>query len=63
MEKLADPCGDRHVTTLVAPPHRPLDHSKLFPQHLKRGSQEVSDWKLLLQHLQAEGRINKNDVI
>lgn len=63
MERLCDPCDDRPVKSHPGPPHRPLDHSLLFPESLKRGPQYVPDWKLLRDHLQAEGRINKLDMI
>ena len=63
MESLPDPCDDRPVKTLKSPPHKPLSHEKLFPANLKRGSLEVPDWHLLMQHLQAEGRVAKTDVM
>jgi hypothetical protein len=63
MEPLCDPCADRPVSSHKAPPHKPLAHDILFPASLKRGSMEVPDWKLLSQHMQAEGRVNKSDVI
>jgi serine/threonine-protein phosphatase 2B catalytic subunit len=47
MEALSDPCHDRPIKTLTPPPHKSLSHEKLFPSHLKRGTAEVPDWKLL----------------
>lgn len=31
METLADPCQDRAVKTVKAPPHKPLPPSKMYP--------------------------------
>lgn len=63
MEPLCDPLDDRPVKYHPAPPHKRLDHSMLFPDKLKRGTQEVPDWKLLKDHIAKEGRISKQDVI
>lgn len=63
MEPLCDPLEDRPVKSHPAPPHKPLDHKLLFPQHLKRGTEEVPDWKALKDHMFKEGRINKPDLL
>lgn len=59
MEPLTDPVGDRFVKTVPCPPHRPLKRELFFPASLKG----KPDWKLVREHLQKEGRINKKDVI
>lgn len=63
MEPLKDPYEDRPVKTLPPPPGKPLDHNILFPESLRQGTKEVPDWKVLKNHISAEGRVNKTDVI
>ena len=63
MEVLNDPFGDRPVKSHPPPPSRPLDHKLLFPEALKQGSKEIPDWKILKDHLSAEGFVNKADVV
>lgn len=35
METLNDPCGDRAVKTVKAPPHRPLPPNLMYPDPCK----------------------------
>eukprot|EP00357_Protocruzia_adherens_P011762 CAMPEP_0115012316 /NCGR_PEP_ID=MMETSP0216-20121206/24649_1 /TAXON_ID=223996 /ORGANISM="Protocruzia adherens, Strain Boccale" /LENGTH=470 /DNA_ID=CAMNT_0002381319 /DNA_START=932 /DNA_END=2344 /DNA_ORIENTATION=+ len=58
MEPLTDPCNDRIVSAVQAPPHRPLRHDLLFPKGKK-----VPNWRLLRDHLQKEGRLTKEDLL
>mmetsp|Transcript_13514 Transcript_13514/g.25412 ORF Transcript_13514/g.25412 Transcript_13514/m.25412 type:complete len:490 (-) Transcript_13514:1478-2947(-) len=56
-EDLNDPYGDRVVKTLKPPPHRPLEHERLFDDFGK------PDWVLLRDWLRREGRISKPDFL
>lgn len=63
MEPLKDPFGDRQCNTQHPPPHKPLDHSILFPESLKQAQKEIPDWKVLKNHLTVEGRVSKADCV
>lgn len=62
MEPLSDPLGDRVVTTLQPPPHRPMLHSLLFPRCTPYTVRKP-DWKVLRTHLFNEGTISKSDFL
>ena len=55
--ELPDPFEDRVIKDILAPPHLPLSHNKLFP---KKG---LPDWQLLREHLTREGRLAKGDIL
>ena len=57
MEPLSDPLGDRAMSEMIAPPHRRLTHSLLFP------SPNKPNWRLLKDHLLKEGKLDKSDFI
>jgi len=59
MEPLTDPAKDRAVKTVKPPPHRPLTRQMMFPDRLKN----KPDWKVIRDHLQKEGRIEKADLV
>ena len=63
MEPLLDACGDRPIKSHPPPPQRPLDHNILFPPQLRQGTHEIPDWKCLMKHIRAEGRVNKQDIM
>jgi serine/threonine-protein phosphatase 2B catalytic subunit len=55
MDRLCDPLNDRQNTDVPPPPHRPLSHHLLFP------SSNKPNWRLLKEHLAAEGKLDKSD--
>jgi len=59
MEPLSDPLRDRVMKSVKAPPHRPLARNLMFPDKLKN----KPDWKVIRDHLQKEGRIDKEDLV
>ena len=58
MEPLPDPCNDRVISDLPAPPHLPLTTDVLFPS-----GGDVPNWGILRDHLAKEGVIDKLAVI
>ena len=59
MDPLSDPLKDRAIKSVKPPPHRPLSRQLMFPDRLKN----KPDWKVIRDHLQKEGRIEKEDLI
>ena len=67
MESLKDPCNDRHISDLEAPPYLPLSDELLYPpetsdpKKLGKSSkaERIPDWKALKDHFSKEGRLSK----
>jgi hypothetical protein len=57
MDRLSDPLSDRAMPDLTPPPHRPISHHLLFPSSTR------PDWRLLKDHLAAEGRVDRADAL
>jgi len=60
MEALNDPCNDRPVKDLAAPPHRPLSAELLYPD---ASQPDLPDLALVRQFLLKEGSFAKEQVI
>ena len=53
IESMLDPCNDRVVKTLTAPPRYPMDSKTLF------NADNLPNSALMRQHLLLEGKLNK----
>ena len=59
MEALKDPCNDRVVKTLPAPPSKPLSEELLYPD----GNKKKPDCDQLRKHLLREGTLTKETLM
>ena len=59
MESLKDPCNDRLVKSLTAPPAKCLSEELLYPS----GKSNPPDWRVLKDHLFKEGRVLKENLL
>lgn len=55
MEPLADPCKDRIMKSVPAPPHKPLQKQHIYT--LQNG--KLPDWKYLMSLFHKGGRVDK----
>jgi len=58
MDVLRDPCNDRQVKSVPAPPQGKLTSTLIFPN----GKNKPPDYKILKDHLKKEGRLYKEDI-
>jgi serine/threonine-protein phosphatase 2B catalytic subunit len=57
METLRDPLGDRKVKDLPGPPILPLSDELMW------GPGNIPDWELIVDHMKAEGKISKENMV
>ena len=57
MESLLDPCNDRPVKSVEAPPYLPLSEELMWAE------MDLPNWENVRDHLKREGKIKKEQVV